>query len=92
MAEPISDDPLDRATDPEYAAACPLAVVALIVAALGAAAFLAPPLVAVPLAAAVMGFAAVRKFQKSRRVLAGRRSAWPDSGSWIGPRNRAVLP
>ncbi len=75
MAEPITNDQLDRATDPEYAAVCPLAVVALIVAALGGAAFLAPTLVAVPLAATVMGLAAVRKIQKSQGVLTGRKLA-----------------
>ncbi|HUU91081.1 MAG TPA: hypothetical protein VM238_07710 [Phycisphaerae bacterium] len=75
MAEPITNDQLDRATDPEYAAVYPLAVVALIVAALGGAAFLAPPLVVVPVAATVMGLAAVRKIRKSQGVLAGRKLA-----------------
>jgi len=75
MAEPISNDQLDRATDPEYAAVYPLAAVALIVAALGGAAFLAPPLVAVPVVAIVMGLAALRKIRKSQGVLAGRKLA-----------------
>lgn len=75
MAESVTDDRLDRATDPEYAAVCPLAVVAVIVAALAWIAFLKPPLVAIPIMALVLGLAALRKIRKSQGVLVGRKLA-----------------
>ena len=75
MAEPVSDDRFDRATDPEYAAVCPTAVVALIVGVLGGTAFLVAPLVAVPVVAIVLGLAARRKIRQSQGVLVGRKLA-----------------
>jgi len=75
MAESAADKHLDRATDPEYAAVCPLAVVAVILAALGGVAFLKPPLVAIPIIAMVLGLAALRKIRKAQGVLVGRRLA-----------------
>ncbi|KPJ75912.1 MAG: hypothetical protein AMK72_06310 [Planctomycetes bacterium SM23_25] len=75
MTEPVSDDRLDRATDPEYAAVCPLAVIALVVGVLGGAAFLAAPLVAVPAVAIGLALAARRKIRKSQGVLVGRKLA-----------------
>ncbi len=75
MAEPVSSDQFDRATDPEYAAVCPMAVLAVIVGVLGATAFLVAPLVAVPVVAIVLGLAAHRKIRKSQGVLVGRKLA-----------------
>jgi len=76
MAERTSKDAdLDRATDREYAAVSVLAVVAVMLAALGVSALLAPPLVAVPVLAAVLGLAALRRIRRSRGVLTGRRLA-----------------
>lgn len=76
MAESVrSDASLDRATDPEYAAICPLAVVGLIASVLGVSAFVAAPLVAGPVAGLVVSAWAWRRIGRSRGVLTGRRLA-----------------
>ena len=76
MAEPpIKDADLDRATDREYAAVSVLAVLGVVLAALGVSAFLAPPLVVVPTLAAGLSVAALRRIRRSRGVLTGTRLA-----------------
>jgi hypothetical protein len=71
----IEDADLDRATDREYAAISVLAVLGVVLAALGVLAFLAPPLVAVPALAAGLGLTAFRRIRRSRGVLTGARLA-----------------
>ncbi|HUU11872.1 MAG TPA: hypothetical protein VM431_15210 [Phycisphaerae bacterium] len=75
MAQPIIDSDFDRATDPEYAAICPMAVVGLILGVLGVTALVAAPLVAVPVAAVVLSLVSLRRIGRSRGVLAGRKLA-----------------
>ena len=72
---PISEADLDRATDREYAAVSVLAVLGVVLAALGVLAFLAPPLVAAPALATVLSLAALRRIRRSRGVLTGGRLA-----------------
>jgi hypothetical protein len=75
MDEPVSEDRLDSATDLEYAAVCPMAVVALIVGVLGATALVAGPRVGVPVVAIVLGLVSLRTIRRSEGVVVGRRLA-----------------
>ena len=56
--EILADGQLDRATDPEYAAVSPLAIMGLAFSILGLTAFFKPPLVAVPLLGLVVSLTA----------------------------------
>jgi hypothetical protein len=67
-----ADGELDRATDPEYAAISPLAVVGLVLSLLGVAAFFIVPLLVLPLLGLGMSLAAYRKIRRSEGVLTGR--------------------
>lgn len=67
-----SDGLLDRATDPQYAAVSPRAVLGLLLSAAGASALLAWPLVAVPLAGAIVSLWAYIRIRRSEGVLTGK--------------------
>ena len=75
MTKLPSDTRWDVATDPDYAAINPTAVVGLAASVVGAIAFWKWPLVAVPAAGFVLSLAAGRKIRRSEGVLAGRRLA-----------------
>jgi hypothetical protein len=68
----LLDGQLDRATDQEYAAISPMAVVGLVLGILGIAALLAPPLVAMPAIGFILSLIALRRIRRSEGVLAGR--------------------
>lgn len=67
-----NDGLLDRATDPQYAAVSPRAVLGLLLSAAGLSAPAAWPLVAVPLAGAVLSAWAYRRIRRSEGVLTGK--------------------
>ena len=68
----LVDGELDRATDQEYAAISPMAVVGLVLAIVGITALLAPPLLAVPALGFILSLIALRRIRRSEGVLAGR--------------------
>jgi len=72
---PLDETDLDRAIDREYAAVSVLAILGVVLGALGVSAFLAPLLVAVPVLAAGLSLAALRRIRRSRGVLTGTRLA-----------------
>ena len=72
IPEPPADGQLDRATDPEYAAICTKAVLALAFSIVGVAALLVAPFIVLPLAGLVLGLIALRQIKRSEGVLAGR--------------------
>jgi hypothetical protein len=67
-----SDGLLDRATDPQYAAVSPRAVLGLLLSAAGVSAPAAWPLVAVPIAGAIVSAWAWRRIRRSEGVLTGK--------------------
>ena len=70
--EALVDGQLDRATDPEYAAVSPLAILGLVFSLAGIAAFFKPPLVAVPVVGLAVSLAAARRIRRSEGVLTGQ--------------------
>ena len=70
--EVLAGGAVDRATDPEYAAVSPLAIMGLVFALTGIAAFFVAPLVAVPLLGFAVSLAAWRRIRRSEGVVTGQ--------------------
>jgi hypothetical protein len=70
-----SEGLLDRATDPEYAAVSPRAVLGLVLSVVGVSALAAWPLVAVPVGGALVSLWALVRVRRSEGVLTGGRLA-----------------